>query len=270
MMPEVAETGRVRDIRHARAALLAGCLFIALPERATAVELLAGAVRAYEGHVEQAKRAFLSRVQNDMAPTLPADGIVVAGPGEQDGIIDVPGGLVHHWIGRAFLQRVTLRTAVDVSRRYSAYSTIYKSVVASRLLNRDGETYRVLLRLKESEAGISAVLEVRSTAHYVDVSSRVVYELSNTDEIREVKNAGERNEQLLPVGRDSGYLWRANVFTRFVQMPGGVYVEAETLGLSRRFPTMLSWILEPIARRLGRKSVETSLLEFRTAVLKEP
>jgi hypothetical protein len=41
----------------------------------------------------------------------------------------------------------------------------------------------------------------------------------------------------------------------------------ETLGLTRRFPPLLGWVLEPIAKRLGRKSVETSLEEFRTAVL---
>jgi hypothetical protein len=45
-----------------------------------------------------------------------------------------------------------------------------------------------------------------------------------------------------------------------------VAVEMETIGLSRAFPLMLTWIIEPIARRLGRKSVELSLQEFATAV----
>jgi hypothetical protein len=31
---------------------------------------------------------------------------------------------------------------------------------------------------------------------------------------------------------------------------------------------MLGWVIEPIARRLGRKSVETSLREFRDALRK--
>jgi hypothetical protein len=38
--------------------------------------------------------------------------------------------------------------------------------------------------------------------------------------------------------------------------------------LSRRFPAMLGWVIEPIARRLGRKSVETFLREFRDALRK--
>lgn len=53
--------------------------------------------------------------------------------------------------------------------------------------------------------------------------------------------AGQRpvrqlDEDHFPVGRDSGYLWRANAFTKFVQRDGGVWVELETVGLSRRFP----------------------------------
>ena len=47
---------------------------------------------------------------------------------------------------------------------------------------------------------------------------------------------------------------------------GGVFVIMETLGLSRRFPVGFGWIIEPIARRLGRKSVESTLSEFATAV----
>ena len=40
----------------------------------------------------------------------------------------------------------------------------------------------------------------------------------------------------------------------------------ETLGLSRGFPPLLQWFIEPVARRLGRRSVELSLQEFHSAV----
>jgi hypothetical protein len=82
-----------------------------------------------------------------------------------------------------------------------------------------------------------------------------------------VKNPGQLNEQHFPAGRDSGYMLRANTFTRFVERDGGVYVQLETVGLSRRFPPFFGWIIEPIARRLGRASIERTLTEFRGAVL---
>ena len=40
----------------------------------------------------------------------------------------------------------------------------------------------------------------------------------------------------------------------------------EPLGLSRRFPAVLGWSIEPIARRLGRKSIERSPPQFMAAV----
>jgi hypothetical protein len=235
--------------------------------RAGAAELQARTSRAYDAYLEEARRAFVSRVRSPAhASPTGHDGFVAAGPGREDGIIGVPGGLVHHWIGRTLVRGAALEQIVNISASYSAYSMVYRSIIASKVLDQDGNTYRVLMRLKESEAGISAVLEIRSTIQYFESESRTVYAISNADEIREVKKPGHRDERLLPPGRDSGYLWRANTFTYFREERDGVYVEMETLGLSRRFPPLLGWMIEPIARRLGRKSVQTSLEEFRAAV----
>ena len=113
---------------------------------------------------------------------------------------------------------------------------------------------------------MTAVLDIWLTIQYFYPDARRAYSISTSEDIREVKNAGRTDEQHLPAGQDSGYLWRAGAFTSFVQYENGVRVEMETIALSRRFPALLGWILEPVARRLGRKSVETSLEEFRTAV----
>jgi hypothetical protein len=234
---------------------------------AAAAELQARTSQAYETYLEAAERAFISRVRAGSDPSGPGrTGTISAGPGGQDGIITVPGGLVHHWIGRTLLRGVTLEHVVRVSASYGTYSTVYKAIVASKVLGQEGDTYRVLMRLKESEAGITAVLDVRSTIQYVELDGGVVYAVSHADEIREVERLGRPDERLLPPGRDNGYLWRASTFTHFRREGDGVYVEMETFGLSRRFPPMLGWIIEPIARRVGRRSVQTSLEEFSAAV----
>jgi hypothetical protein len=113
---------------------------------------------------------------------------------------------------------------------------------------------------------LSATLDVTSTIRYERLDASRAYDVSMSTEILEVKNAGRPNEQHLPAGRDSGYLWRAAALTRFVEADGGVYMEMETIGLSRPYPPMLGWLIEPIARRIGRRSVEDSVAEFRAAV----
>jgi len=230
----------------------------------------------YEGH---ARQAFIDRVTaavpwgsatSETAASADAalrSGRVLAGPGGGDGIMNVPGGLVHHWRAALFLADVTLDHVVRVSRSYADYPTIFGPIVAARLLTQDGDSFRVQLRMRESAAGMSATLDVWSSIRYVRVDARHAYSVSRSDEIREVKDAGRPTEGLLPEGRDSGYLWRAGAFTRFVEDDGGVLMEMETVGLSRPFPRMLGWLIEPIARRIGRRSAETSVAEFRRAVL---
>lgn len=237
-----------------------------------AVELQPTATRAYDSYVERATRVFLERVsrQRNGANDTGVRDTITGRPGTEDGIIAVPDGLVHHWVGAVFIPGVTLRQALDVSSAYPKYPTIYKSILSSRVLSKDESTVRVLFRIKEGAGMVNATLDVRSSIRYFHPDDRHVYAVSSAEEIREVKNAGESDERLLPAGQDSGYLWRASTLSSFVERDGGLYVEMETLGLSRRFPTMLAWIIEPIARRLGRKSVEGSLEEFRQAVLAGP
>ena len=122
------------------------------------------------------------------------------------------------------------------------------------------------MRIKESAAGLSAVLDVTSRVQYFQPDSGTIYSISMSEEIRELRDHGTAKERKLSPGRDNGYLWRAAAFSHMVERDGGVFVEMETIGLTRSFPTLLGWIIEPVARRLGRSSVERSLQEFTKAV----
>ncbi len=223
--------------------------------------------KAYAAYFELARRAFIARASVDPG-TPPRSGIRVA-PGQGDGITEVPGGLIHHWAGGMFLPGATLKRALEASQDYAAYSSVYKGVLASKLLERRGDIFAVWMRVKGGGGGLTVVLEVRSTVEYFHPAPHRVYSIANADEIREVKNPGSRDERLLERGDDSGYLWRGNTMSRLTAMDGGIVVEMETIGLSRRFPPLLGWIIEPIARRVGRRSVEQSLQEYAASVTRD-
>ena len=53
-----------------------------------------------------------------------------------------------------------------------------------QLLGRDGNTYRVLLRIKESAAGLSAVLDVTARVEQPFPGSGSSYSISTSEEIR--------------------------------------------------------------------------------------
>ena len=250
--------------RTRRRSVLVVSAWLLLSESTAGAELQERTARAYQSYRDGAQTRFLTRPRK---PGGPSAGGIIGRPAAEDGIISIAGGLIHHWTGAVFIPNVTLPTALDVSRNYVGYPSIYKEIVRSRVLEHDGDKYWILLRLKEGEAGITAVLDVRSRVRYEFPDASHAFVFSESDEIREVRRAGATDEILLPPGRDSGYLWRTDVFTAFIQTADGVYIEMETLGLSRPFPPMLGWIIEPIARRFGQRSIVQSLDQFRTAVL---
>ena len=257
--------------------LICACLVLLAAARVSAADLQPRTAEAYRAFVEQARNVFQQRVARETAADIHGRTgalrpgsvqLLFARPASRDGIAAVPGGLIHHWVGAAFVPGVTLQRVLHVSMEYNSFSTLYMEVLASRELAHDGDRFRVLMRLKEEGAGISAVVDITSTVDYLYPSERTAIALSTSDEIRQVVDAGQSDEHLLPAGHDSGYLWRADTFSYFVETGNGVYVETETVGLSRPFPRGLAWVIRPIARRLGRKSVETSLLEFADAIRK--
>jgi hypothetical protein len=165
-----------------------------------------------------------------------------------------------------FIPGATLEEAVSVSQDYANYTHVYKPVLDAEVLEHDGDTFRVRIRVHEHSRLVSAVLDVWSAVRY-EQTGNMVYSVSDSERITEVKHASEANEHRLPPGQDSGYLWRASTFSRVAAQEAGVLAELENVGLSRRFPPLLAWIIEPIVHRVGRSSVEDSLAEFRAAVM---
>lgn len=265
------ETATARQATVSSGAMRTACLATVFwlvcigPSGADAADLQPRTAQAFEKYAEEATRDFLARARKAAAGARRCDGVIAARAGNGDGILNVPSGLVHHWLGLMFVRGAQLKQADGVARDYPSYSKVYKSVLSSKVLDQKGNTYRVEIRLKE-DAGLTAVLDVRSAVDYRAQGDGSITAISRSEEIREVDDYGQANESKKPVGRDSGYLWRAHTFTHFVQEKDGVLIVMETLGLSRRYPFGLGWFLEPIARRIGRKSVEESLTEFGVAI----
>lgn len=227
-----------------------------------AAELQERTLKAFDAYLTEARRAFMDRTAGPTTP-LPAGSDLRAGPARGDGILDVPGGLVHHWSGAMHIRGLTLARAIEASQDYAGYPSVYAAVVSAKLLDRDGSRFHIQMRVKGGSGGVNAVFDIRSTVEFTTSSHRA-WSIAVADEIREVTGSGS-SERLLPAGRDSGYLWRAASLTLFTEVTDGLIIEMETIGLSRGFPPMLGWMIEPIARRLGRRSVETSLKEFAAA-----
>ena len=59
--------------------------------------------------------------------------------------------------------------------------------------------------------------------------------------------------------RRPGYVWRQIGIERLEERDGGVYVELETIVLSRGIPAGFHWLIKPLADELPRKLMRTRL-----------
>ena len=214
-----------------------------------------GTIEAFEAYVAKAKDDFLAADHSGATPPRPG------------AIVKLPGGLVHHWTGAVVIPGVALDEVLSVAQDYDHYAAIHTPVLESQLLERQGNTFRIRMRMKSDAGILSAVLDTWSVVTYLPAPDGM-RALSETRKIRQL-DSEDQPAAPPPAGfSDSKNFWAANTFTSFEVAPEGVRVEIETLGLSRRFPRLLGWLIEPIARRLGRSSAERTLEEFRTAVVR--
>ena len=86
--------------------------------------------------------------------------------------------------------------------------------------------------------------------------------------IAEVEDAGEPDEHELPEGNDHGYIWRLDSYWRLEEKEGGVYVQVESIALSRTIPWTIARLVNPLVRSIPRNVLSSLLRETRAAVEK--
>jgi putative flippase GtrA len=180
--------------------------------------------------------------------------------------IDVPHGLIHHWIGTTFAPHATADRVVALMQGYDRYPEIYSpNVRRSRTISRQGETFKVYLQLFMKRV-ISVVLNTEYDVRYTRVSPMRAHVRSYTTRIAEVEDPGTPNEKEAPVGQDSGFLWRFNNYCSLEERAEGTYIQCESVSLSRGIPTGLGWLVGPFVTSIPRESLEFTLGSMRKAL----
>jgi hypothetical protein len=184
----------------------------------------------------------------------------------RDREIEVPDGLVHHWVGIVFIPGGTIERTLQVLQDYGHHQVIYAPHVRrSQLLRREGDDFTVFMQFYR-KAIVAVVLnaEFRSTYTFVD-HGRVQIRTQST-RIAEVDHAGDADEKEKPVGTGHGYLWRLNTYSRLQETNDGVFFQLETIALTRRVPFGWGWLVNPYVERIPKQSLSSLLGATRKAV----
>jgi hypothetical protein len=196
-------------------------------------------------------------------------GRIVAQFWSGQGPIKVPDGLIHDWIGAAFLPAVNLKQTLTLIQDYDHHKNIYKpEVIDSKLISRHDNDFQIYLRILKKKI-ITVVLDTDHEVHYRPVDSTRWVCCSHTTRVAEVENAGSPKETVLHPDTGYGFLWRLCSFWRFEERDAGVCLECRAISLTRDVPLGLGWIIEPIIQKLPKESLIKTLESTRRGLAAE-
>jgi hypothetical protein len=242
-----------------------------------AAELKQETLSAWDQYVQSADGAMRARLrpghpflwideEPDRRRQLRAGGILTISASEHNPK-KVPSGLIHHWLGAAFIPNTKLNNVLGVVRDYGRYKDYYNpSVIDSRTIRRAPEVDRFSTLLMNKALFLKIALENECESSYVPAGPGRWYSIATTVRVQEIEDYGQASEHKLPSGEGSGYIWRLHGITRYEEGDGGVYMEIEAMALSREIPGAMRWAVDPIVRRVSKGSLITSLRQTQDAV----
>ena len=181
---------------------------------------------------------------------------------------NIPQGMIHHWIGAVFVPNATLDQALTVVESFDHYSEFYKPLFSKcTVLARDSDQATLNVVAAQKVFSVTAAVDTEDQVKVVRLGPKTAYITNNAVRIQEIADYGQPTEHLFSESRRPGYVWRQIGIERLEERDGGVYVELETIVLSRGIPAGFHWLIKPLADELPRKLMQNTLNDTRTAIL---
>jgi hypothetical protein len=183
-------------------------------------------------------------------------GEIESEPGAHGGMVSVPSGLVHHWVGTVFLPGVGTSELLSIMQDYDSYSVTYRpAVVESKLLSHDGNDFDYRVKMVESGFGLKSGFVGDFHAQYHQLNENEGYAVTE-------------GTRLVQLSNDSTPEYVRGVVTiaRYRHSNGGMYLEVETLTLSRDIPGAIKWMASPMVKHFAKQAMVETLERLRTRV----
>jgi hypothetical protein len=171
----------------------------------------------------------------------------------------LPGGLLHHWRGTAFIAGAhaadftrLLRDVDDYPQRFAP------QVLRARILSCSGNGLLLRMRVRQKHI-LTVVMDATYAVSFWQLDPQDGFSSSRSTQIREIDAAGMDREHALSPSEEHGFLWRSNTYWSYQERDGGLYVQIESVSLSRSIPTGLGWAVRPLVESVPEESLEFTL-----------
>jgi hypothetical protein len=115
---------------------------------------------------------------------------------------------------------------------------------------------------------LTVVMDMTYDTTFGRLDAQHGYSLSRSTQITEIDGAGTTTERALSAHEQHGYLWRLNNYWSYEERDGGLYIQVESVSLSRSAPKGLGWMIGPFIESVPRESLEFTLRATRDALKK--
>jgi hypothetical protein len=91
------------------------------------------------------------------------------------------------------------------------------------------------------------------------LDARHGYSISRSTQVSEIDSPGTGRERALSPKEEHGFIWRLNTYWSFEERAGGVFLQIDSVTLTRSIPAGLGWAIGPFVESVPRESLEFTL-----------
>lgn len=182
---------------------------------------------------------------------------------------ELPGALEHDWRGTAFVPGAKAADFVRLMQNFAAYPNLFApQVLKARVLNHPADDYfLVLMRVRQKHV-LTVVMDSTYDVTFARIDPQDGFSLSRSTKVAEIADAGAPSERALGPQQEHGFLWRLNSYWSYQERDGGLYMQIESLSLTRSIPSGLGWAIGPFVESVPRETLEFTLRSVRDALKK--
>ena len=181
----------------------------------------------------------------------------------------LPGAMLHHWRGTAFARGASAAEFERLMRDVSAYPrTFAPQVLQARVTAQRGDRMQAVMRVRQKHV-ITVVMDTAYDISFGRLDARHGYSISRSTRVSEIASPGSSGEHAMAADEEHGFLWRMNTYWSYEERDGGLYVQVESVSLTRSIPRGLGWVVGPFVESVPRESLEFTLRSVCSALKKQ-
>ena len=173
--------------------------------------------------------------------------------------IQIPDGLVHHWIATVVLPGASIERASAFLRDYARYPQAFAPLITrASTTRREADRDVVAMRTYVSKV-VTVVMDGDYVIDHRHLSPTRLASKTVATNLHVVHEPGLRTERREPADQTSGNLWRYRMYCVLDARQDGLYNQCESITLTRSVPSLVSWIVGPFVNGIPRDSLSLML-----------